>query len=139
MLPHYALNNFSRAFRALANKGVGKRRWLCSKYVEHLCHLEVADVPDVLRETFIQFKQDMETVRESCKAGDFRLAVHLMDDAQVIEVAARILKMHEVLVHETSVDLLAQKTGEWPLRTSRIEAPNQPTVLASTNPPAIEY
>lgn len=68
-------------------------------------------MPDVLKETFIQFKQDMETVRESCKAGDFRLTVQLMDDAQVIEVAARILKMHEVLVHETSVDLIAQKTG----------------------------
>jgi hypothetical protein len=62
-----------------------------------------------------------------------------MDDAQVIEVAARILKMHEVLVHETSVDLLAQKTGGFPHRTSRIEVPNHTTMFASTNRSAIGY
>ena len=120
MLPHHALNNFSKAFRALANKGLGKRRWLCGKYVQHLCDLEVSDMPDELKRRFIQFKHDMETVRESCKAENFRLAVHTMDDAQVIEIAARILSMHEALVHEASVDLLAQKTGGWstPFRES---------------------
>lgn len=113
MLPRYALNNFSKAFRALANKGLGKRRWLCSEYVEHLCHLEASDMPEVLKERFIEFKQQMETARESCKAEHYRLAVSAMDDSQVVEITARILAMHEVLVHETSLDLLAQRTGGW--------------------------
>ncbi len=112
MLPHYALNNFNKAFRALANHGSGKRRWLCSKYVQNLCDLEVSDMPDVLRERFTQFKQDMEEVRKSCHAGDFGHAVQHLDDSRVIEVAALILKMHEVLVHETSVDLLCPGNSE---------------------------
>ena len=72
MLPHYALNNFSKAFRALANQGLGKRRWLCGKYVEHLCHLEASDMPEKLQDRFIQFKQNMEMVRESCKADELQ-------------------------------------------------------------------
>jgi DNA-binding MurR/RpiR family transcriptional regulator len=107
--PHYALNNFNKAFRALVNQGSGKRRWLCSKYVQHLCDLEISDMPDLLRERFTQFKQEMEEVRKSCQAKDFRHAVQLLDESRVIEVAAHILKMHEMLIHETSVDLLTLK------------------------------
>jgi hypothetical protein len=113
VLPRYALNNFSKAFRALANKGLGKRRWLCSEYVEHLCHLEASDMPEGLKDKFIEFKRHMETARESCNAEHYRLAVQAMDDSQVIEITARILAMHEALVHEASLDLLAQRTGGW--------------------------
>lgn len=113
MLPHTALNNFSKAFRALANQGLGKRRWLCGKYVQQLCDLEVSAMPEAQKRRFIRFKQDMETVRKSCKAESYRLAVESMDDTQVIEITARILAMHEALVHEASVDLLAHRTGGW--------------------------
>ena len=52
MSAFYALNNFSKAVGVLANEKIGRRQWLCSKYVEHLCQLELTDMPDSLRKKF---------------------------------------------------------------------------------------
>ncbi len=113
MLRGYALNNFSTAFRALANKGLGKKRWLCGKYVEHLCDLDEADIPDSLKEDFARFKLDMRMVQKRCRGENLRMTVQVMSESEVNEVVARILAMHEALVHEASVDLLARRTGGW--------------------------
>jgi len=122
------LNNFSKAFRALANKGLGKRRWLCGKYVEHLCDLDEVDIPDFLKDEFARFKLDMRMVQKRCRGESLRMTVHAMGESEVNEVVARILAMHEALVHEASVDLLARKTGGWSTPLSATPPPeNMPT------------
>lgn len=106
MSAFYALNNFSKAVGALANKKIGRRQWLCSKYVEHLCQLELHDMPDSLRQKFIQFRIDMKAVQEACRAATLKETVLTMDEAQVGDMVARILAMNEVVVHEASEELL---------------------------------
>ena len=97
----YALNNFNKAVRIFAKAGIGKREWLCSKYVEHLCQLELSDIPDPLRHQFIQFKRDMKVIQAECKAGTIKTTVNTMDDAHVGEMIARILAMHRCLLQLT--------------------------------------
>ena len=109
MSAFYALNNFSKAVGALANKKIGRRQWLCSKYVEHLCQLELHDMPDSLRQKFTQFRNDMKAVQEECKAATLKETVLTMDEAQVSDMVARILAMNEVVVHEVSKELLSPK------------------------------
>ena len=107
----YALNNFSKAFDALANKDIGERKWLCSKHVAHLVQLELTDMPDSLRKHFLQFRLDMKAVQESCKAETLELAVLAMDDDQVHQMVIQILAMHEIVVHEAAQALLNGKAN----------------------------
>ena len=96
MKARYALNNFNKALRMLALGGLEKRKWLCSKYVAHLCQLELTDMPSELRTQFIQFRQDMKAIQTDCRTGTPKMTVHAMDEAQVDAMIARILAMREV-------------------------------------------
>lgn len=99
MKTSYALNNFNKALRLLENTELAKRRWLCSKYVAHLCQLELTDMPGELRQEFIQFRQEMKLIQADCQAGTPKMTVHAMDDAQVDAMIARILAMREACEH----------------------------------------
>lgn len=96
MKTSYALNNFNKAIRVLANNHYEKRKWLCSKYVEHLCQLELTDIPCELRDQFVKFKQDMKLVQANCNTKTPKMTVDAMDDAQVDELIAQIIAMREV-------------------------------------------
>ena len=107
MSAFYALNNFSKAVGVLANEKIGRRQWLCSKYVEHLCQLELTDMPDSLRKEFLKFRADMKAVQAECKAATLKATVLTMNEAQVSDMVARILAMHEAVVHAASVEILS--------------------------------
>ena len=94
----YALNNFNKAIRVLTKEGLGKREWLSSIYVEHLCQLELTDIPDSLRSQFIQLRKMLKFDRTACKSGILQATIDAMDDTEVDHVFSLILAMHEEIV-----------------------------------------
>ena len=96
MKASYALNNFNKALRMLKPGELEKRKWLCSKYVAHLCQLELTDMPGELRQEFIRFRQDMKLIEADCRAGTPKMTVHALAGSQIDDLIARILAMREV-------------------------------------------
>ena len=94
----YALNNFNKAIRVLTKEGLGKREWLSSIYVEHLCQLELTDIPDSLRNQFIQLRKMLKFDRTTCKSGILQATIDAMSDADVDHVFSLIVTMHEEIV-----------------------------------------
>lgn len=100
----YATNNFNKALRGLAKAGARKREWLASKYVEHICQLEISDIPDDVRDQFCQFRRDMKFVRSARKIRQFEAIVGTMSDAEVEAMVARVIAMHDAITrHEVGL------------------------------------
>ncbi len=95
MPAQYALNNFNKAVRVLNNTGLGKREWLSSIYVKHLCQLELSDIPDALRGKFIRMREMLKFDRTNCGMNTLREAINAMTDAEVDEVYSLIITMRE--------------------------------------------
>ncbi len=91
----YALNNFNKAVRILHNTGLGKRDWLSSVYVKHLCQLELTDIPDALRGKFIHMRAKLKFDRAAGKTDALRETINAMSDAEVDEVYSLIITMRE--------------------------------------------
>ena len=91
----YALNNFNKAVRILQNTGIGKREWLSSVYVKHLCQLEITDIPDALRDKFTRMRAMLKFDRGIRKADALQSAINAMSDAEVDEVYFLIISMRE--------------------------------------------
>jgi hypothetical protein len=91
----YALNNFNKAVRVLNNTGLGKREWLSSIYVKHLCQLEISDIPDALRSKFMRMRTMLKFERTHGGTDALREAIAAMSDADVDEVYSLIITMRE--------------------------------------------
>ncbi len=100
----YATNNFNKALRGLAKAGPRKREWLASKYVEHICYLEISDIPDDVRDQFCQFRRDMKFVRGARKTRQFEALVRAMSDAEVDAMVARVVAMHAAIIRHEVTD-----------------------------------
>lgn len=95
MPSQYALNNFNKAVRILNNTGLGKREWLSSIYVKHLCQLELSDIPDGLRSKFMRMRTMLRFDRSNSGMDALRDAINAMSDGEVDEVYDLIITMRE--------------------------------------------
>jgi hypothetical protein len=91
----YALNNFNKAVRILNNTGLGKREWLSSIYVKHLCQLELSDIPDALRSKFTRMRTMLKFDRTNGNSYALAKVINAMSDAEVDEVYSLIITMRE--------------------------------------------
>jgi len=91
----YALNNFNKAVRILNNTGLGKREWLSSIYVQHVCQLELSDIPDGLRAKFTRMRTMLKFDRGNNGTNALRNAIDTMSDTEVEEIYSLIIAMRE--------------------------------------------
>jgi hypothetical protein len=92
----YAWYKFHKAVRSLTVAHSQKKAWLASDYVCRIILLRPEDLPGEIQAEFLDFQRDLTTCPADSLTSSLRATVKAMDQAEVIKMILRLIRMYEV-------------------------------------------
>jgi hypothetical protein len=93
----YALYKFHKAILSLYGTDLQKKQWLASSYMHHIVHLRDIDLPEQLREEFLELRNCL--IKSSASGVDMTLeeTVNTLNNSEVNIIIDRIVAMYDMI------------------------------------------